>query len=116
MHLEQGLRNDQPAFRTALWLSNKIRHATLPTEYHFICGKGAAIAWEAKLLHDRGNLSEISSIVNSSFGPRVFVRGWGLIFGYRGRRLWIKKFLSLSAKCFKSADKSVCSVAKENTG
>jgi hypothetical protein len=95
MRLEQNLKNDQPAFRTALWKSHALRHATLPSEYHLICGKGASIAWEAKLLHGRGNLPAIASIVNGEYGPRVFVPGWGLIFGYRGRRFWIKTFLSL---------------------
>src|SRR5262249_23107706 len=93
---EQGLRNDQPAFRTALWMSSEIRHATLPSEYHFICGKGNAIAWEAKVLHDRADLAAAASLVNSGVGPRVFVPGWGLIFGYRGRWLWIKNYLWLS--------------------
>jgi hypothetical protein len=96
MWSEQGLRNDQPAFRTALWMSSEIRHATLPSEYNFICGKGNAIAWEAKVLHDRGDLAATASIINSGSGPRVFVPGWGVIFGYRGRWLWVKNYLWLS--------------------
>jgi hypothetical protein len=99
MRSEQRLKNDQPAFRTALWMSTEIRHATLPSEYHFICGsgKGMAIAWEARLLHGRGDLSTFASVVNSQLGPRVFVPGWGVICGYRGRRLWIRSYLHLTS-------------------
>jgi hypothetical protein len=93
----EKMKKEQPSFRTALWMSAEIRHATLPSEYHFICAKGMAVAWEAKLLHDRGDLSSFASIINSDTGPRVFVPGWGLIHSYRGRRLWIRNYLRLTA-------------------
>lgn len=93
---KQGLRNDQPAFRSALWQSEHIRVATLPSEYHCICGKPVSIAWEAKLLHDRGNLEFIEQEINREQGYRAYVPGLGLVRGYRGRKSWLIGWLHLS--------------------
>jgi len=114
MWSEQGLRNDQPAFRTALWMSSEIRHATLPSEYNFICGKGNAVAWEVKLLHDRGDLPATASVINSGVGPRVFVPGWGLIFGYRGRRLWLKNYFCLTGNFLRVFLNPACLLPKRS--
>lgn len=96
MRQEQELTNDQPSFRTTLWENSDLRFTTLPSEYHLICGKPVAIAWEARLLHSRGNIEQMASVINGELGPRIFVEGWGILRGYRGRRLWIADYLTLT--------------------
>jgi hypothetical protein len=96
MKSEQDLTNDQPSFRTALWEDGTLRLATLPSEFHLICGKAAAVAWGARLLHDRGDLADMAAMINEVSGPRAFVPGWGVLRGYQGRRFWISEYLKLT--------------------
>jgi hypothetical protein len=93
---ELGLLNDQPAFREALWLSQNIRLATLPTEFHLITGKAAGIAWEARLLHGRDRLDKVERIVNTRLGPRAYLPGHGIVTGFSGRRSVIDNWIRFS--------------------
>lgn len=92
----QGLKNDQPAFRATIWDSADIRHATLTTEYHLVTGKGASIAWDAKLLHGRDDLEALEAQINTFYGPRVLAPGWGVIPQVSGRKQRIGIFASLT--------------------
>lgn len=94
----QGLRNDQPAFRETLWNSRSIRHATLPSEYHFITGKGNSIAWEALLLHGRQDLAKLESLINREPGPRSYEPAWGVLTSPSGRRQRLNVFLAIARK------------------
>jgi len=95
---EQNLRNDQPAFRNALWLNPSIRLATLPPEFHCIIGKPVSLAWEARLIHDRGsNLTFVNAELNRTVGYRAFLPGLGSFFPFCGRRQWIRQWGRLSA-------------------
>ena len=93
---QHGLKNDQPAFRSTLWSSPEIRHATLPNEYNMVCHKGAAIAWKALVLHGRGDIPAIAADINRKLGIRVILPGIGAFSGFRGRRFWIADYLRLS--------------------
>ncbi len=79
LRVSQNLRNDQPAFRTALWLNKDISHSTLTTEYHLVTGKGASIAWDARLLHGRTDLVELEGEINRNIEHRVYAPGWGVL-------------------------------------
>lgn len=93
---EQQLRNDQPAMRAALWKSPDIRLATLPSEYHCICGKPVSIAWEARLLHDRGNLAKVEREINRQVGYRAYIPGLGQARGFCGKWEWIRNYFRIS--------------------
>ena len=96
MRESDGLINDQPAFRSAVWESCSLRIATLPSEFHCIVGKPVSIAWEARLLHGRGNLRKVEQEINSRVGYRAFVPGWGQLRGYSGRRQLLRDYCALS--------------------
>lgn len=86
MRRKQDLRNDQPAFRKTLWDASHIRHSTLTTEFHMITIQSAAIAWEARILHGRGDLEAQEKEINKTMGPRVFAPGWGVVLSPSGRK------------------------------
>jgi hypothetical protein len=96
-----GLVNDQPAFRSAIWQSDPLRIATLPSEFHCIVGKPVSIAWEARILHGRGDLPTLEREINCQLGYRAFVPGWGQLRGYAGRRQLINQFCKLSVNFLK---------------
>jgi hypothetical protein len=98
MLASQKLRNDQPSFRTAIWSNKDIRVATLPSEYHCICGKPVSIAWGAGLLHDRGDLPAIEKVINRDTGYRAYIPGWGQLRGYCGRKQWIRSYIELTKR------------------
>lgn len=85
MRATQGLRNDQPSFREALWRAREVRHATLPSEYHLVAAHGAHVMWDAKLLHGRNGLQQVASSLNERIGPRTYMPVWGVLPGFRGR-------------------------------
>jgi hypothetical protein len=95
-----GLKNDQPAFRLTLWQRPDIRVATLPSEYNIVCGKAAALMWNALVIHGRSDLERIALEINSEFGPRAFVPNRGVFFGYRGRRRWLIEHFAAFRKFF----------------
>lgn len=86
MRAEQGLLNDQPSFREALWSSENIRLCTLPSEFHLVTGKPAYIAWDAHILHGRDNLAAVESVVNRCTGPRALMPTYGLLMPCNGRK------------------------------
>ena len=91
----QGLKNDQPAFRETLWNSRTVRHATLPSEYHFITGKGNSIAWDALLLHGRQDLARLEGLINRDLGPRSYEPAWGMLTSPSGRKQRLLVFLAI---------------------
>jgi len=96
-----GLLNDQPAFRSTIWAANDIRIATLPSEFHCIVGKPVSIAWEARLLHGRGDLVSIEQEINRCLGYRAFVPGWGQLRGYSGRKHLIQQYFRVTTNFLK---------------
>lgn len=100
MRQEQGLRNDQPAFREALWHDRVLRHATLPSEFHLITGRGNGIAWHALLLHGRQDLEEIEAMINREVGPRVYEPAWGVLSSPSGRKLRLMQFARVARTFF----------------
>jgi len=98
---KQGLVNDQPAFRAALWKSQHIRLATLPSEYHCICGKPVSVAWEVKLLHYRGDAEWVEQEINREQGYRAYIPGLGVARAFRGRKSWVMEWLRLTANAFR---------------
>jgi hypothetical protein len=101
MREKHGLVNDQPAFRSTIWEANQIRFATLPSEFHCIVGKPVSIAWEARLLHGRGDLVSIEHEINARLGYRAFIPGWGQLSGYVGRKQLIRQYCRLSINFLK---------------
>jgi len=93
---EQGLRNDQPAFRRALWESDDIDVWVLPSEFHAIVGKPVALAWKARLLHGRSDLARVERHINSKMGYRTYVPDIGCLFPFSGARGLVKDWLRLS--------------------
>jgi hypothetical protein len=99
---QHGETNDQPAFRAALWMTPRLRHATLGSEDNFIGCVPGGVEGAVRLLHDRSdNLSRLASTLNHEVAPRAFAPGWGTIFGFRGRRDWIRQYLRLSRNFFR---------------
>lgn len=90
-----GLRADQSSFRETLWHRRDLRHATLPSEYHFIANTGNATAWDVRLLHGRQDLAALEKAINRDLGPRVFAPGFGMITSPSGRKARIKVFLRM---------------------
>jgi hypothetical protein len=101
MREKHGLINDQPAFRLTLWEARHIRFATLPSEFHCIVGKPVSIAWEARLLHGRGDLVSIEREINQCLGYRAFIPAWGQLRGFSGRKNLIRQYLRLTRNFFK---------------
>jgi hypothetical protein len=102
MLAQHGAKADQPAFRSALWMTPTVRHAALSSEYNFVGCVPGSVNGSVKLLHDRSdNLSGLALNLNREVGPRVFAPGWGTIFGYRGRRQWIRDYLRLTRIFFR---------------
>jgi hypothetical protein len=102
MRDKYGLVNDQPAFRATLWEATDVRFATLPSEFHCIVGKPLSIAWEARLLHGRGDLVSMEREINRRVGNRVFAPGWGQLRGFAGRRFLIGEYLRLTLNFLKT--------------
>jgi hypothetical protein len=96
-----GLLNDQPAFRATIWAADHIRIATLPSEFHCIVGKPVSIAWEARLLHGRGDLVSIEHEINARLGYRAFIPGWGQLMGFSGRKNLIRQYCRLTINFLK---------------
>jgi hypothetical protein len=96
-----GLLNDQPAFRATIWAADHIRIATLPSEFHCIVGKPVSIAWEARLLHGRGDLVSIERQINRQLGYRAFVPGWGQLTGFSGRKNLVRQYCRLTINFLK---------------
>jgi len=84
----QGLRNDQPAFRQALFFSD-LRVATLPSEYHFLGNVPNYAMWKIRLVHGRGNLPLIAELVNENLGPRTYLPSVGTLNSFLGRKIWL---------------------------
>ncbi|MFZ0408436.1 MAG: hypothetical protein WAM11_10040 [Cyanobium sp.] len=97
---EQGLRNDQPAFRRALWETEDIDVWVLPSEFHSIVGKPVAIAWEARLLHGRVNLARVEQLINAKMGCRTYVPGVGCLSAFDGRKGLLRDWLRLTIRYF----------------
>lgn len=100
LRASQGLKNDQPGFRTALWLNDEISHATLTTEYHMVTGKGASISWDARLLHGRTDLVQLEGEINRHFEPRVYAPGWGVLPSPSSRKQRLLIFARLTFRFF----------------
>jgi hypothetical protein len=102
LQAQYGVKTDQAAFRTALWMIPIVRHAAMSSEYNFIACVPNSVNGSVKLLHDRSdNLPGLALNLNREVGPRVFAPGWGTIFGYRGRRQWIRDYLRLTRIFFR---------------
>ena len=97
---EQGLRNDQPAFRRALWESDGIDVWVLPSEFHAIIGKPVALAWKARLLHGRSNLARVERLINARMGCRTYVPNIGCLFPFGGRKRLLQDWFRLSVRYF----------------
>lgn len=93
---DQGLRNDQPSFRQTLWERRDIRLAVLPTEFHAIVGKPCYLAWDALMLHGRGDLVLAGNQINRSSGYRAYLPGLGCLFPFTGRRRLLLDWLRLT--------------------
>ena len=94
---QYGVKNDQPAFRVALWRTHQVRHATLSSEHNFIGCVAGSVEGTVRLVYDRSDsLQRLASTLNHELGPRAFAPGWGTIFGFRGRRDWIHQYLRLT--------------------
>lgn len=91
----QSLRNDQPAFRHALYHST-LRVATLPSEYHFLGNVPNYAMWTVHLVHARGNLPQIARMVNEELGPRAYLPAVGVMRSFLGRRAWFRSLLRTS--------------------
>ncbi len=89
LRASQNLKNDQPAFRRALFASG-LRVATLPSEFHFLANVPNYTMWEVRLFHGRGNLPVIAREVNAELGARAYVPGLGVLRGYLGRAQWAR--------------------------
>lgn len=100
MLAEQGLRNDQPAFRRALWDSEEINVWVLPSEFHAIGGKPVALAWNARLLHGRADLARVEQLINAKIGYRTYVPGIGCLYPFGGRKGLLLDWLRLSIRYF----------------
>lgn len=85
----RNLKNDQPAFRRALFDSG-LRVATLPSEFHFLANVPNYAMWEVRLLHGRGDLPAIAREVNAELGARAYVPHVGVLRGYLGRAQWAR--------------------------
>ena len=100
MLAEQGLRNDQPAFRRALWEASEINAWVLPSEFHAIVGKPVSIAWNARLLHGRANLASVEQLINAKMGCRTYVPGVGCLYPFRGRKGLLLDWFRLTIRYF----------------
>ena len=85
----QNLKNDQPAFRRALF-GSELRVATLPSEFHFLANVPNYTMWQVRLLHGRGDLPAIAREVNAELGARAYVPHVGVLRGYIGRAKWAR--------------------------
>ena len=83
---------DQPAFRSVLFHSD-LRVAPLPSEYHFRGHLPNYLMWDAKIIHCRGDLENISNIVNKELGARVYIPNFGIYGRYSGKRKVIRQFI-----------------------
>lgn len=98
MRNELSLINDQPSFRETLWNSPKIRHSTLPSEYHLITGKPNSIAWDAHILHGRDNLVSIEAQLSERIGPRCYLPDLGVLGSISGRRAALEMLVQITKK------------------
>lgn len=97
----QNLKNDQPAFRRALF-DSALRVATLPSEFHFLANVPNYTMWEVRLLHRRGDLPAIAREVNARPGPRAYVPHLGVLHGYVGRAAWARTLARVAWRIIKT--------------
>jgi hypothetical protein len=97
LHAERGVANDQPSLRTALWKSDSIRHLTLAREYNLITHANCSVSGPVRVVHDRSpEIHRLAATVNRQLGARAIVSGYGPVFGFAGRRGWIRQHMRLS--------------------
>jgi hypothetical protein len=96
----QELRNDQPAFRQALYFS-ELRVATLPSEFHFLGNVPNYAMWEIRLVHGRGNLPKIAQLANESLGARAYVPAVGVMRSFLGRKIWLTSMVRFGWRALK---------------
>jgi hypothetical protein len=97
LHETRGVANDQPALRTALWKSDSIRQVTLGREYNLITHANCSVSGPVAVVHDRSpERYRLAATINRDVGPRAIVSGYGPVFGFAGRRGWVRQHIRLS--------------------
>ena len=97
LHASTGVVNDQPSLRTALWKSDSIRHLTIGREYNLITHANCSVSGPIAVIHDRSDeIHRLARTVNERLGPRAIVSGYGPVYGFAGRRFWVRQHLRLS--------------------
>ena len=97
LHKALGVSNDQPSLRTALWKSDSIRQVTLGREYNLITHANCSVSGPVAVIHDRSpERNRLAATVNRDLGPRAIVSGYGPVYGFAGRRPWLRQHIRLS--------------------
>lgn len=97
LHEARGVAADQPSLRTALWKSDKVRQVTVGREYNLITHANCSVTGPVKVVHDRSpERDRLGRTVNQQLGARAIVSGYGPVYGFGGRRQWLRQHLHLS--------------------
>lgn len=97
LHARLGVANDQPSLRTALWKCDSIRQVTLGREYNLITHANCSVSGPIAVIHDRSpERYRLAETVNRDTAPRAIVSGYGPVFGFAGRRAWLRQHIRLS--------------------
>lgn len=97
LHAEHGVTANQPALRNALWKCTRLRHLVVGHEYNLIPHTNSSVSKAVMVLHDRSpERFRLAEEINREIEPRAIVAGFGPMFGYLGRRSWMRQFARLA--------------------
>lgn len=97
LHADRGVANDQPSARIALWKSDSIRHLALAREYNLITHANCSVSGPIAVIHDRSEeRHRLARTVNQRIEARAIVSGYGPVYGFAGRRGWIRQHIRLT--------------------
>jgi hypothetical protein len=97
LHEKIGVANDQPSLRIALWKTDSVRHLGLAREYNLITHANCSVSGRVAVIHDRSRERfRLARTINRRIVPRAIVSGYGPVYGFGGRRGWVRQHISLT--------------------